>query len=112
MRLYHYSNIDIKGYIKPSYFGYNSYTNNSVKISQVIRSYFYTRPEPEALLRGSKYIYNSVIDKNKLYNLKTNKIKNFVDIYYTVKKLGYKGIILDDTVVLFYQSRIIKKEAL
>ncbi len=40
IKLYHYSNNDFKGYIKPSFFGLNSYTNNSKKISGFKRIFF------------------------------------------------------------------------
>ena len=41
IKLYHFSNADFSGYIKPDYFGSNNYSNASARLSNIKRSYFY-----------------------------------------------------------------------
>jgi len=106
IKLYHYSNSNFKGYVKPSFFGLNSYSYNSVKLSGVKRSYFYLEPKiKEYYLQGSKFLYITEIDKNKLYNLDSNKIISD-DIYTEAKKQGYIGIYNKEQVVLFKAVKI------
>lgn len=112
IKLYHYSDIDFKGYIKPDFFGSNSYTGNSRRISEVKRAYFYLGPNRrEYYLNGAKYLYIAKIKNfDKLYNIFSYKIKcNYQDIYEQAKKQGYKGIYDKSQVILFEAVKIIKK---
>ncbi len=121
IKLYHYSNNDFKGYIKPSFFGLNSYTNNSKKISGFKRIFFYLTDNPqEYIFKGSKYLYTALIDKDKIYDIIEDKLKlqdvclNFTDILTKVKLLGYKGILGTvnskyNIISLFYDIKIIEK---
>jgi len=100
MLLYHYSNIDIKGYIKPDYFGLNSFSNNSKRLSAIKRSYFYIEPDKkEYYFNGVKYLYIIEVNKKKLYNLNEDKLnivknsKNSQDIHREVKRKGFFGLI-------------------
>ena len=112
IKLYHFSNSDFKGYIRPSFFGLNSYSRHSKRLSGVKRSYFYLNRDSgiEYFLSGCRYLYVTSIDKSELYDLESGNITKFKDIYFTAKKLGYKGIISGNTAVLFYPIKIIKKE--
>jgi hypothetical protein len=111
IKLYHYSNKDFTGYIKPLYFGLNSYTGNSKALSTVERTYYYTTASHEAIessLLGSKYKYITEVSKKDLYILESCKLAGY-DIYFEALKAGYKGIISGNIAVLFYQSKIIKR---
>ena len=120
--LYHYSNKDFQGYIKPSYFGNSSFSDNSARISNVKRCYFYIdKDKKEYYFNGAIYCYTARIDKEKLYNLNTDnqgivkRLKNSQDIHREVKKRGYKGIIGSngfDCVVLFNNVKITEKKDL
>jgi len=97
LKLYHYSQNDFKGYIKPDFFGANTYSQNSNKLSGVKRSYFYIGKGKEYFLNGAKYCYIAEIEPSKIYNLdidsKNLKEKyTFTEILLYVKKLGYFGI--------------------
>jgi hypothetical protein len=113
IKIYHYSNSDFSGFVEPKFFGGNFYSRNSERISNVKRCYFYSDIASfkiEHRFLTAFYLYTSEIDKNTLYDLDSNKIKNFTDIYDSAKKLGYKGVIKDNIVALFYSTKIIKKE--
>ena len=106
MLIYHYSNKDFKGYVKSSFFGTNTYTNNSARLSGVKRSYFYRQEGiKEYYLNGSNCLYIAIINKSKLYNIDSNKIIA-EDIYAEAKKRGYKGIYNNEQVILFYAVKI------
>lgn len=102
IKIYHYSNYDIKDKISPCFFGKNNYTANSKNISPIKRIYFYTDKNIEYYFKSCKFIYTAQINKNKLYDINSNTIKNFKDIYFTAKKQGYYGIIKNNIIVLFY----------
>jgi hypothetical protein len=109
LKIYHYSNVNFKGYIKPSYFGLNKYTHNSQVLSNIKRIYFYSTPGiKEVHLQYSKYLYIAKINKEKLYNIDSNKIISS-DIYKAVKEAGYIGLYNSEQVVLFYKVKILKK---
>ena len=83
IRLYHYSNKDFKGYIDPTFFGANSYTSLSKRISEVKRVYFYTSLNyRERFFRGAKFCYIVEVDNNKIYD-------NDIDL------LNYSGRAID-----------------
>lgn len=116
IKLYHYSNKDFKGYINPSYFGINNYTNNSAKISNVKRCYFYiNKKEKEFFFYGTEFCYIAEIKEEVLYNLNEdslNIVKNLKydeDIHIELIRRGFKGLIGDNgfkCAVLFYPVKI------
>lgn len=119
IKLYHYSNKDFNGYISPSFFGENNFSNNSKRLSRIKRSYFYLdKNKKEVYFNNAKYLYITAINKIKLYNLNNDKknivkkLKNTQDIYQEIKKRGYSGLIGSNglpCVVLFKPIKIIKK---
>jgi hypothetical protein len=98
IKLYHYSNQDFKGYIDPVFFGKNQYTRESVKESDLSRSFFYIGKGKEDFLSGAKFCYIAEIEPGKIYDFEKdpknfkNSGKNFNEILVYVKKLGYFGI--------------------
>ncbi len=117
MRLYHYSNADIKEKLKVSYFSANFYTNNDKNISDIKRLFFYTKPEPEHLLSGCKYCYVVNYPAFRLYDITLDKLgflKNNT-IHEALKKIKqkYNGIIYkignNEIVNIFYDVKIFKK---
>lgn len=99
IKLYHYSNTDFKDRIDPSFFGANGYTGNSLRISEIKRSYFYLdQHSREFYLYGAKYCYIAEINPKKLYNLNTDSLNlaeqlKGKDIFLELKQRGYTGII-------------------
>jgi len=74
IKLYHYSNRDIKGYIDPSFFGENSYSQNSRRLSGVKRSFFYlNKKDREVYFYGSQFRYTAIINRKKLYDFKIDQ---------------------------------------
>ena len=58
MRLYHYSDTEIKDKINPKYFGSNCYTNRDRAVSNIKRSFFFTDSEsPEYRFTSCDYKY-------------------------------------------------------
>jgi hypothetical protein len=121
IKLLHYSNKDFKGYIKPSFFGANNYTNNSARLSGVNRSFFYIGKGREYFLQGAKFCYIADIEKHKIYDLIKDKKNlkticlNFSDILKKVKNLGYYGIKGNngfDVICLFKPIKYIDKRAI
>ena len=120
IKLYHYSNQDFKGYVKPSFFGANSYTQNSVYESEIDRSFFYIGRGKEYFLNGTKFCYIVKIAKSKIYDLEKDikKFKDkycFNDILLNIKRLGYYGVKGNngfDVVCLFKSIKYIDKRAL
>lgn len=111
IKLYHYSNKNFKRFIDPEFFGLNSYSQNSARVSGVKRVYFYSdiTARVEYRFLGSKYLYISAISKNDLYNIDSDILKlagNGKDIYTEVKKQGYRGVISGNITVLFYLAKI------
>lgn len=97
--LYHYSNKNITGKLSPDFFGDNSYTAVSNRLSPVKRLYFYIDPKDvEISLKSCRYIYKSKIAINKLYNIIDDKLSlgigdlSFNEILRKVKALKYSGI--------------------
>jgi hypothetical protein len=98
IKLYHYSNVDFKGYIKPDFFGNNSYTDNSKNLSNVKRSFFYTQlNNKEYFFNGARFLYIADIDKNKIYNITEDKLNlyslnlSISEFLKKIKNKGYKG---------------------
>jgi hypothetical protein len=120
IKLYHYSNRDFEGYIDPAFFGYNSYSGNSKRLSEVKRSYFYLEPsQREYYLRGAKFLYITEISQRQLYNLNKDKLsignKSSQYIYRNIKRRGYRGLIGNNGYkcgVLFYRIKIKTKKTL
>ena len=120
IRLYHYSNTDIKDYIKPDFYGSNYFTSNDKNITNVKRAFYYTKPEPEALLRYCKFLYIVEIELSQLYNISQDikgylKSQSIGEALRDIKR-HYKGVIYNignlKIVNLFYRARIIKQEIL
>jgi len=117
VKLYHYSNKNIKGRIKPSFFGGNYYTGNDVKASPVRRAFYYlSRHKTEHLLDNSKYLYITEVNRNKLYNLDKDPkdlksrfiIKGLavIDITRLLKyiKKSYTGIVYNRNVTAIFKD--------
>lgn len=120
IKLYHYSDKDFRGYIKPKFFGENSYSKNSLKNSGVDLSYFYlSQKGREIFFVSSKFLYTAEISRKKLYDLIKDKLKledycynRNKDIFTEIKKRGFSGIIGNNgfkAVVLFYPVKIKEK---
>jgi hypothetical protein len=120
MKLYHYSNIDIKdNQLKVKYFNTNEYTFNDFKACNINRIFLFTNDIiNEYRFKYCKYKYIVNIPCKALYNLKHDKqgiIKKYNNINGILKhiiKLGYKGIIYNigyDIACLFYNTKINKK---
>jgi hypothetical protein len=99
IKIYHYSDQDFKGYIKPSFFGLNSFTNNSAKISSIKRSFFYLQDKKsEYYFGGAKFLYISEVKKSDIYDYTKDILKlkeknlQYTDILRLIKKLKFKGI--------------------
>jgi len=122
IKLYHYSNTDFKGYIEPSFFGTNYYTNNDKNISGLARAFYYTKPKPEFLLNNSKYIYIIGIEQGRLYDITKDKARYIDkagrDIDRALKdiKRHYRGVIYSlsnyKVICLFYSSKIKQRKVL
>ena len=117
IKLYHYSNTDIKDYIKPDFYGSNYFTSNDKNITNVKRAFYYTKPEPEALLRGSKFLYIVEIEPSQLYNISQDS-KGYLKSHSISEALRhikrhYKGVIYNigkvEIVNLFKRIKIINK---
>ena len=121
IKIYHYSNQDFKGYIKPGYFGLNHYSRESVKESGLNRAFFYIGKGKEDFLSGAKFLYIAEIESAKIYDFDRdikdfkNSGKNFNEILLYVKKLGYFGISGNNgfrVVCLFRDIKYIDKKIL
>ena len=103
IKLYHYSDQDIKGKIDPKFFGKHSFTQTSANLSNIKRSYFYTNTtEKEFFFDQAKFCYTVRVNKKLLYDLKKDPLElwgelsddqDFYDIVPIIKKKGYIGII-------------------
>jgi hypothetical protein len=99
IKLYHYSNSDFKGYINPCFFGENSFSRNSQRISGIKRSYFYIdRQSREICLKGVKFLYIAEIEPSRLYDLRADRLNlaeqlRGKDIFKEAKQRGYIGLI-------------------
>lgn len=116
-KLYHYSNRDIQGKIKPTFFGDNSYTDNDKKTSIIKRAFYYLgKHRAEYLLQYSKYLYITKLNKRQLYNLDIDKAKlknrfkirglDIVNITKLLKyiKKRYIGIIYSGNIVVIFKD--------
>lgn len=120
IKLYHYSNNDFKGYIKTSFYGQNYFTSNDKNITEVKRVFYYTKPEPEHLLKGSQYLYIAEIKPEVLYNISQDtkgylKSQSIGEAVRRIKR-QYKGIIYNignlEIVNLFYDVKIKDRKTL
>ena len=118
LKLYHYSDYDFKGYIKPGYFGANSYSRASERVSGIKRSYFYvSKTGREWIFNGARFLYIAEISRGRLYDLNKDILrvkdnKKIKDIYTYIKRLGYSGIIGSNgraVAVLFTRIKIKNK---
>jgi len=120
IKLYHYSNANIKDKIKVAYYGNNYFTVNDTKVTNIKRSFFYIKPKPEYLLSASKYRYSLNFNLSKLYNL-TKDCKPYlrnksITQALSIIKRKYKGVIYKIgnryIVNLFIDVKYIQKEIL
>lgn len=117
--LYHYSNKNFKGFIRPDFFGLNSYSQNSGRISGVKRSYFYLKPSSrEIYLQGAEFLYIAEVKPSRLYNIDKDPLKlvgQYNDIISEVKRRGYLGLLGNNgfgCAVLFYPVKIKQRKTL
>jgi len=115
MRLYHFTDKNIKDKIKVKYFANNYYTANDENISNIKRTFFFTdktSPEHRFLRSKNKYIVN--IDKKYIYDLRQDK-KQYISKYKDIDKIlraikrDYKACIYNvgyDIVISFYDIAI------
>lgn len=116
MRLYHFTDRDIKGKISPQYFGTNCYTNRDRIVSNIKRVFFFTETTaPEYRFKTCQYKYIVNIKDKSIYNLAEDRlglIKKYRDIdklLHKIKSLGYKGALYNvgyDIVILFNSVKI------
>jgi len=87
VKLYHYSNRDIKDTITPNNFGENCYTFNDKKISNIKRVFYYLgNSQVEWRFKSCQYKYTVEIDKSKLYDLRIDK-KRYIKKYKSIDRL-------------------------
>ena len=112
LTLYHYSSQDFRGYIKTSFFGSNSFTDYSKRLSNVKRSYFYLEPESrEYFFAGARFLYVTEIKASQVYNFNIDHLKlrytaSTSEILRLLIKRGYKGFTDANIVNLFYDVKI------
>ena len=120
IKLYHYSQADFKDKIKVKFYGLNYYTTNDKNLTDIKRAFYYTKPEPEALLLGSKYLYITDYPKFRLYDI-TKDLKGYLKDKTISKALSqikqkYNGVIYrigkNEIMNLFYDTRYTKREIL
>jgi hypothetical protein len=99
IKLYHYSNNNIKGKISIKYFADNSFTTHDKNICNINRIYFYTDINNiEYFFKNSKYTYIINVNEKSLYNFDTD-IKHLKNKYNSIHELlcyckkHYQGII-------------------
>jgi len=99
MYIYHYSDKDFTGKIKPRFFGLNGYTKNSEKSSGIKRAYFYLdRAGREYYFSGARFLYIAKVSRARLYDLNKDILriadnKRVKDLFSYIKRLGYIGVI-------------------
>ena len=99
IKIYHYTDTDFKGKVDPKFFGENSYSNNSARLSGIKRSYYYIRPgDQEHFFKGCRFCYIAEVEESRLYNLIKDDLNickdlGIKDIFYYLKKKGYIGVI-------------------
>ena len=117
IKLYHYSNEDIKKSINPIYYGSGAYTSNDVKCTSVKRCFYYLKPIPyEHFFKTVQYLYVTEIQKSRLYDLSEDyrgyiiKDKTITEILNKIKQ-KYEGVIYKlgnyNVVNLFYSKKFI-----
>ena len=120
IRLYHYSQADFKDKIKVKFYGLNNYTFYDKNLTDIKRAFYYTKPEPEHFLKGSKFLYITDYPKFRLYDI-TKDLKGYLKDKTISKALSqikqkYNGVIYrignSEIVNLFYDTRYIKQEVL
>ena len=120
IRLYHYSQADFKDKIKVKFYGFNYFTTNDKNLTDIKRAFYYTKPEPEHLLKGSKFLYIVDYPKFRLYDI-TKDLKGYLKDKTISKALSqikqkYNGVIYrigkNEIVNLFYDTRYTKREIL
>ncbi len=116
LKLYHYSNTDLKK-VKPTFFGYNSYTFNDVKVSKVKRAFYYLAGSGlEHSLGNCRHKYTTDIKRSRLYDLRQDKASyisrynNDIDGLLKHIRKGYDGAIYNignlDIAILFKTLKV------
>lgn len=118
MKLYHFTEKNIKDKIKVSCFADNLYTNRDKQASDIKRAFFFIDSKaPEYRFVNSKYRYIVNIDSKDIYNLKQDK-KHYKKRYNSIDKIlraikrDYRACIYSigyDIVISFYDITINKK---
>ena len=117
IKLYHFTNKNIKNKIQVKYFASNYFTLNDKKSSDIKRSFFYTvKIPPEYLLQNSRYCYICKVKKSNIYDITKDKKRlyngDITELLRKVKKLRYTGVKYNvgyDIVSLLYDIPICKK---
>ena len=120
IKLYHFTDKNIKGKLKVKYFSDNFYTSNDKKVSNVKRLFFFTSADiPEYRLKNSQYCYITKVKKSAIYDITKDKkglYKGDISkLLGKIKKLGYIGVKYNigyDVISLLYDIPIYKKEVL
>lgn len=98
IKLYHYSNADIKDKISAKYFADNFYTSNDYNVSKVKRVFYYLdKDKIEYRFLHSKYLYVTEVNPQKLYDIQEDKYEYLkrLNIHTTLIHLrnsGYIGV--------------------
>lgn len=106
IKLYHYSDIKIKKYVKVNHFGKNAYTDNDVNASDIKRAFYYIDSNIEQRFKNCQFIYIVNVKRALLYDLRQdekgliNKYRykgleavNITELLKIIKKQGFKGVI-------------------
>jgi hypothetical protein len=111
IKLYHYSNTDIKEKLSVKYFADNSYTDNDYNVSKIKRVFYYLNTDKiEYRFKGSQYLYIVEVNPTKLYDLKTDRdhyLTKYASIHEALThiKRHYIGIVynigISDIAVIF-----------
>jgi len=117
IKLYHYSDKNIKSKLKVKYFADNFYTDNDKKVSNIKRLFFFTSSDiPEYRFKNSQYCYIAKVKKSSIYDITKDKKGlykgNISKLLNRVKKLGYIGVKYNlgyDVISLLYNIPIYKK---
>lgn len=119
IKLYHYSNTDIKNNISVGFFADNSYTGNDYNVSKINRAFYYLNTDKkEYRFNSCKYLYIVEVNPTKLYDIKADKqgyLKKYVSIHEALTniKRHYIGVIynigISDIAVIFSDLQIKEK---
>lgn len=98
IKLYHYTDIEGLKYIRPDYIGKNIFTQKELQTSSFKRAFWYTKRRPEYLLKSCNILYIAEVDRDLIYNLKTDRLG-------LIDKSKIKGLDVIDYNILFRNIR-------